>query len=461
MLDTGSCDATIAIARSFGADVAGAVWKDDFSGARNVSLEMARFPWILVIDADEELDALTAPRLRQVPCHAGALAFLVIREDLRHDGPPDRIALPRIMKNHPAIRFRRAVHESIMDSLVALGKGALEESGVRLIHYGYLPDAMGRRDKRERNLALLRKNRAEAPDDLYGIVKLAVTLPWRAREEKLEAFGAAHAMARDLRPTEREELPFLPTLYDAHAAALSSYGALTRAIGMVEEGRLRFPNSVPLQFRHGELARRIGDFDLAEQLLRGALDQPHASGIEVDRSAQIDVSCCAALLAIAVELGRPVDPRRDGLARLQEHFLVRMAQLRVLLSEGRIAEASAGLQPLLETHFHDDEVRLFCGELAIAQRDYDTAFALWSLTNPDTDAGQRAEAWLNLLAIRRGEVPRRSRPPRDAAAAAMADIVGQAGGYEVARDAAFRPQAVSRWIDKWLDELHRAGTDLE
>ena len=447
----------MAIARSFGADVAEAVWEDDFSKARNVSLAMARFPWILIIDADEELDALTAPKLRQAVSRTDEVAFLVVREDLRHEGPSDHIALPRLMRNDPAIRFRRPVHESIMDSLFELGKGSPEHSGVRLIHYGYLPDAMRRRNKRERNLALLRKNRIEAPDDLYGIVKLAVTLPWRARDAKLEAFGAAHALARDLEPASHEELPFLPTLYDAHAATLSSYGALTRAIGMVEEGRLRYPNSAHLQFRRGELARRTGDFELAENLLRGALDQPRASTIEVDRSAQLDVACCAALLAIAVEVGRPIDPKRDGLARLQEHFMVRLAHLRVLLSQGRIAEASAGLNPLLETHFHDDEVRLFCGELAFAQRDYDTAFALWSLTNPDTDPGHRAEAWLNLLTIRRGDVPRRSRPPRDAAAAAMADIVGQAGGYEVSHDPAFRAQAVSRWIDKWMAELRAAN----
>ena len=56
VVDTGSCDNTLAIAQSFGAKVFSCPWEDNFSIPRNVSLEHAQGEWILMIDADEQLE---------------------------------------------------------------------------------------------------------------------------------------------------------------------------------------------------------------------------------------------------------------------------------------------------------------------------------------------------------------------------------------------------------------------
>ncbi|MGV3614796.1 MAG: glycosyltransferase family 2 protein [Fimbriimonas sp.] len=55
VVDTGSTDGTVGIARKFGAKLLDFVWKDDFSAARNAALENATGDWILSIDADEWL----------------------------------------------------------------------------------------------------------------------------------------------------------------------------------------------------------------------------------------------------------------------------------------------------------------------------------------------------------------------------------------------------------------------
>ncbi len=57
VVDTGSTDRTVAIARQHGAEVCSFEWVDDFSAARNAALEHARGDWVLVLDADEELAA--------------------------------------------------------------------------------------------------------------------------------------------------------------------------------------------------------------------------------------------------------------------------------------------------------------------------------------------------------------------------------------------------------------------
>ena len=52
VVDTGSTDATVAIAESYGARVGHFTWVDDFAAARNAALAAATHPWRLVLDAD-------------------------------------------------------------------------------------------------------------------------------------------------------------------------------------------------------------------------------------------------------------------------------------------------------------------------------------------------------------------------------------------------------------------------
>ena len=55
VVDTGSSDSTIDIARAAGARTSHFKWIDDFSAARNKALELTEAPWRLVLDADEWL----------------------------------------------------------------------------------------------------------------------------------------------------------------------------------------------------------------------------------------------------------------------------------------------------------------------------------------------------------------------------------------------------------------------
>ena len=70
--DTGSTDATPAIAAGFGARVIRVPWRDDFAWARNRVLAAASGDWLLHLDADEELDPDAARRIRAVVDADGA-----------------------------------------------------------------------------------------------------------------------------------------------------------------------------------------------------------------------------------------------------------------------------------------------------------------------------------------------------------------------------------------------------
>jgi glycosyltransferase involved in cell wall biosynthesis len=155
VLDTGSRDATPALAAARGARVEHFPWCDDFSAARNHALELAAADWHLVLDADEWLieggTALAALR-STAPGFVGTIAL----HD-RFDAGLGRGRLSRVLPG--SVRYAGRVHEQPQH---ALPLHALEiEAG----HDGYLGERLAA--KRGRNAALLRRELAGRPDDAY------------------------------------------------------------------------------------------------------------------------------------------------------------------------------------------------------------------------------------------------------------------------------------------------------
>jgi glycosyltransferase involved in cell wall biosynthesis len=78
VLDSGSSDRTVAIARDFGAEVVTRPF-DDFAGQRNFALEHLAFrsPWVFHLDADEALTAPLVARCREAIAADRASGFFV------------------------------------------------------------------------------------------------------------------------------------------------------------------------------------------------------------------------------------------------------------------------------------------------------------------------------------------------------------------------------------------------
>src|SRR3989338_8295195 len=64
IVDTGSTDRTKEIAKKFNAKVIEHKWNNNFSEARNISLEHATKEWILVLDADEAISREDLPKIK-------------------------------------------------------------------------------------------------------------------------------------------------------------------------------------------------------------------------------------------------------------------------------------------------------------------------------------------------------------------------------------------------------------
>ena len=145
IVDTGSSDETKDIAREFTSLVFDFPWNDDFAAARNESLRHATGDWILILDADEILDAKAAGRLREALAAEEAWAYYLpqLHYTNTYLSHPDFIPLRegelggefaaefkgyypcfviRLFRRDPGILFSYCVHETVYPSLKRLGK---------------------------------------------------------------------------------------------------------------------------------------------------------------------------------------------------------------------------------------------------------------------------------------------------------------------------------------------------
>ncbi len=214
VVDTGSIDDTVALARAAGAVVVDSPWQDDFAHARNASLAAATGDYVLVLDADERLAPGASAALRQalsggldcgmLPLHNAdsldAQPADVVAGRARHGEP---VLLPRLFRRTPDLAYTGAVHESVAGWLTAQPRKVVTVPAA-LVHYGYVPEIREARDKDARNLRLLEKRCAAEPDDPVARGYLARELlragdteralveaqaGWAAVEQALDAGG--------------------------------------------------------------------------------------------------------------------------------------------------------------------------------------------------------------------------------------------------------------------------------
>lgn len=172
IVDTGSTDSSIEIGLRYGARVYNFEWNDDFSAARNYSLERANGEWILVLDADEALDAQSASLLRPALSESKVDAYSCVLRNVLSISPElfyhDNTfqGWIRIFRNRPEYRFESIYHESVFPSL-RRHNAVIESAPFIIWHYGMLKESVqgGETRRNERTWHYLLKAAEEEPNN--------------------------------------------------------------------------------------------------------------------------------------------------------------------------------------------------------------------------------------------------------------------------------------------------------
>lgn len=278
-VDTGSSDNSVQILESYGARVYHHAWRDDFAEARNAALRQARGRWVLFLDADERFEG-SARALRQALRAPHVVAYRVPVVNRLAEGEDMVHTAVRLFRRLPNIAFERALHEQILPSLVRhYPRGRVGLAPFRLIHLGYLPEELARKDKRRRNLALAELEVQRHPEDAFGQANLAIELLAAGRaSEAIPAFLAAESRFRQTESWQAR-------VYKLMIEAFVQLGDLTNAKAAACRGLRRFPDYTDLYHLLGLLYLQENDpeaaiIELEHALRLGPADPGRHDGVD-------------------------------------------------------------------------------------------------------------------------------------------------------------------------------------
>lgn len=171
VVDTGSTDKTMEIAREMGAKVFHFEWCDDFSAAKNYALAKASGEWIAFLDADEYLSAEDARKLpgmlkkiekysqKETQTSILRTAWLHLDEDgnVFSAGQQDRI-----FRNMKTLRYQGRIHEYLQRIDGEQIYFATAEN-VSIMHTGYRQSVCS--EKGRRNIPILKREVEENPEN--------------------------------------------------------------------------------------------------------------------------------------------------------------------------------------------------------------------------------------------------------------------------------------------------------
>ena len=190
IVDTGSTDSTLEIAKTYNARVSVFLWCDDFATARNESLRLCTMDWIFVLDADERIDAQDRPALEALARGPHDCCYRLTTRNYTNNTavsefhpcePGDRNARGfagwypstkvRFFPNKRGAKFEGKVHELVNQSL--------ERQGIRVVdcpvpvhHYPLTKDSERIRKKQELYLQLGHEKVVADPKDPNAYAEL-------------------------------------------------------------------------------------------------------------------------------------------------------------------------------------------------------------------------------------------------------------------------------------------------
>jgi tetratricopeptide (TPR) repeat protein len=288
--DTGSADGSPQIARELGARVIHIPWQDDFSKARNLSLAQVRSDWVLMLDADERLDASANEYLPALVANKRVSGYQVAirnwvtslsttvwdRSAVPNDGsyPPAR-QFPGFVDHENVRLFRRSkdiyftgrVHETVGWRIQETG-GTIGQSRLLIHHMGMVRDPQERARKVQFYRDLGRQKVADMPANAQAHFELGVS--------ELENFGnlrealASFEKSCQINPKFGVAWFFLGVCH-------FRLGEFPRALDCFQRAE-RFAHATPLTAEMtGDTYYNLGDFEAAGTCYRRGLKRTASS----------------------------------------------------------------------------------------------------------------------------------------------------------------------------------------
>jgi len=263
LVDTGSTDRTLLIAKAAGAKVIESDWRNDFSYSRNISLDHATSSWILWLDADDRLNDNAIRNILRIKTEINNLstAFGFLLRNATGNGRTGNSCMQiRMFPNDKRVRFIKRVHEQVSYALDKCGYRIQYLKDVEVTHLGYDLDEEALKKKALRNRAILEEDMLNFPEDPHYLSAYGDTFFMAQEWEKgIEAYKKVFALAGCAK-NQRDIYTFMPVTI---ALGYKHLRQFQDALSWVEKGLAIEPAKFELLFMGGEIAYEAGDDDAA------------------------------------------------------------------------------------------------------------------------------------------------------------------------------------------------------
>ena len=276
VVDTGSSDRTVEIAKAHGAKVFHYAWQDDFSDARNETIRCSTGQWVFILDADERLvidpNKINSFRrsLQNFTQEGPYIGVSIDVVNIRLDGSVMN-SLPslRFFPRCEEIRYQNRVHNQLLLADPTCEMVLKLCDFVTINHLGYDPVVYEQRRKSDRSLPLIQKMLEDEPDNMvykfYEGREYVIKKQPKLAVKSLEA--AVLGILEGKHGYFAETLKTLLTAYEQVDAEAS------RIILFTEMGIEKDPSQPDFYLFKGCAERTAGLDEAAVESLRLALDK--------------------------------------------------------------------------------------------------------------------------------------------------------------------------------------------
>ncbi len=258
VVDTGSTDRTMDIAREYGAKIYEHPWQNDFSLHRNQSIEYATGDWILILDADEELDPSEHGLIRNAISRKNIDAVTFVVYNKIQGGRTGFLNSHRMFRSGQGYHYSGIVHNQLMMDGISLS------SQFKVFHHGYGLSDEQMRAKGKRTEALLMKQLEENPDNAFAHFNLAQIYRGLGEPQKSLDHATRVIELLDENDIERRHV---------YVMALDQIGCAHVGLEQLDKSKEAFYKALEIKddyldplFNLGYVYSREGNFDKADEI---------------------------------------------------------------------------------------------------------------------------------------------------------------------------------------------------
>jgi glycosyltransferase involved in cell wall biosynthesis/Tfp pilus assembly protein PilF len=269
VVDTGSTDNSRQIALRYSASVFEVPWCDDFSSARNASLERATGDWLFWMDSDDTISIENGRKLRALADKDLASAPTAYVMQVHCPGPQGSADVTivdhvKMFQNDRALRFEGRIHEQILPA-IRRNNGNVEWTDVYVTHSGVEHSAAAKKRKQQRDLRLLQMELAERPGHSFVLFNLGMT-----HADMEQWHTAVEYLKRSLQVSSACE-SHVRKAYALLVECLLQLNLDEEATQFLNQGLNLFFDDPELNFRRGILEHRAKNYDCAVAAFHAAL----------------------------------------------------------------------------------------------------------------------------------------------------------------------------------------------